>query len=194
MVSLLTALLNSIFNLSAGHVVIEKPSTCLSHYLVICCCFFCFQFGDFFVVVFGNEKSGNKWTLHPHLQLFRFTGHGSFMWPGNGDGTGCFILSSTLKVASVVPNTFQWKQQMCTRREKGHLKQTGKQGHCIWNALVVLWMPYLCRRQHLKRLLESTQIMSANRDDFTIKSRLNSNVPLHFLYWAFKLLGFYLKR
>lgn len=38
--------------------------------------------------------------------------------------------------------------------------------------------------------LTQTDHVSANSNDFTIKSNLNGYIPLHFFYWAFKLLGF----
>lgn len=42
------------------------------------------------------------------------------------------------------------------------------------------------------KLLELTQTdhVSVNSNDFTVKSNLNGYIPLHFFYWAFKLLGF----
>lgn len=38
--------------------------------------------------------------------------------------------------------------------------------------------------------LAQTDHVSVNSNDFTIKSNLNAYIPLHFFYWAFKLLGF----
>lgn len=52
----------------------------------------------------------------------------------------------------------------------------------------------LCGSRDPKRseLLELTQRdhVSVNSNDFTVKSKLNGYTPLHFFYWAFKLLGF----
>lgn len=49
---------------------------------------------------------------------------------------------------------------------------------------------FLKGKDEMKVAGMQTDHVSAQSNDFTIKSRLNGRVPLRFLYWAFKLSAF----
>lgn len=106
------------------------------------------------------------------------------------------LLSPSLKVASVIPNTYQSKQQMCSGKKRGKLKcrpidkQAASLMTCTGYFLCAL--PLWKTKPQTNKWLEvaRTDHVSVNSNDFTIKFHLNGYIPLHFFYWAFKLLGF----
>lgn len=148
----------------------------------------------------GTKNSGwpdGKYTFHPHLQLFRFTGHSPFMWSGKVDGTAPLPSPLSLPESGISHSKhLPIKTADVLRKKRGKLKcrpidiQAASLMTCTGYFLCAL--PLWKTKPQTNKWLEvaRTDHVSVNSNDFTIKFHLNGYIPLHFFYWAFKLLGF----